>query len=63
MSLSQQAIDELKQIMFEDYGTVLSDGEAMNMAIRLLEGYKAVYRPIPEDYDPNVSRFYKAKED
>lgn len=45
--ISAKALDELKEIYFEEYGKQISDDEAVKIGTRLLQLFKAVYRPIP----------------
>ena len=45
--LSQEAIDEFKQIYQEVYGVDLDNKSALEKAIKLLTLFKAIYRPIP----------------
>jgi hypothetical protein len=40
--LSQQAIDELRSIYFEEFGELLSDSEIQVIAIRLLRFFGTV---------------------
>ena len=42
MALNQKAIDELKQIYFKEFGEELSDREAWDMGINLINIFKAV---------------------
>ncbi len=42
MALDQEAIDELKQIYLKEFGEELSDREAWDMGINLVNIFKAV---------------------
>jgi len=42
MALNQKAIDELKQIYFKEYGEKLTDQEAWDLGINLINIFKAV---------------------
>ncbi|MBI4226177.1 hypothetical protein HY612_03635 [Candidatus Roizmanbacteria bacterium] len=46
--LPKKAIDEYKTIYKKVYGEVISDAEALEQGTRLLNLFKAVYRPIPK---------------
>lgn len=50
MKLSQDAIEELKNIYQEEYNKPLSDAEALEMGLRLLRLFEIIYRPIPRDH-------------
>lgn len=47
MQLSQQAIEEFKEIYHEECGESLSDGEALELAISFFNLMQAIYRPFP----------------
>lgn len=49
MSLSKEALEELKQIHFNETGEMLSDQEALEMGTRILGLFRIIMRPIPED--------------
>lgn len=49
MGLSSRAIQEFKEIYRKEYGITLSDGEAGLKGAKLLELFKVIARPIPED--------------
>lgn len=49
MPLSEKAIQEFKQIYKEEFNEDLSDQEAFEMATNLMELFKVIYRPIPND--------------
>ena len=44
-TLSRQALDEFKTIYREEFGEAISDGEAEEMAIRLLRLFDLLSRP------------------
>jgi len=44
MSLNQKAIDELKKIHFEEFGEELTNQEAWDMGIRLVNLFKTLAR-------------------
>jgi len=50
MPLSQKAIDELKVIHKNVTGEELSDNDALEMGINLLNLFSAIYRPIPKRF-------------
>jgi len=45
--LSQQAIEEYRQIYKEQFGKEISHDEALRQGIKLLRLFKAIYKPIP----------------
>lgn len=47
--ISAKALDELKEIYFEEYRKQISDDEAVKIGTNLLLLFKEVYRPIPKD--------------
>ena len=51
MSLSEEAIEEFKDIYYREFGRIISDEEAQEMGHNLLSLFKIIYRPIPEDED------------
>jgi hypothetical protein len=50
MPLTQKAIDELKAIHKKLTGEELSDKEALEMGINLLNLFSAIYKPIPKKF-------------
>jgi len=54
-ALNQADIDEFKTIVRKECGTDLTDHEAWNRVIELLNLYRALIGPIPEDPD-NAAR-------
>lgn len=48
--LSQKAIDEYKVIYKNKFGKEISDSEALEQGTRLLNLFKAVYKPIPKSW-------------
>jgi hypothetical protein len=55
MKLPPQAIEELKAIYDQEFGTSLSDQEAGEMARRLLSLFQVIYRPLPGEDASNPS--------
>jgi hypothetical protein len=49
MKLSEEAIEEFRDIYYREYGKKISDEEAQEMGQNLLSLFKIIYRPIPED--------------
>ncbi len=49
MLLRDEEIEEFKELYEEEYGEVLSTAEARTVANRVLELYKIVARPLPEE--------------
>ena len=54
MQLSKTAIKEFKEIYFAEFGKGISDMEANDKAIRLLNLFKTIYRPIEINNYQNV---------
>ncbi len=48
MRLSKKAIDEFKVIYFLKFGIQLSDEQANELGVELLEFFKLIYKPIPK---------------
>lgn len=48
MTLGKEAIEELKTIYRQEYGDELSEGEAQEMAQRLISLFRVIYRPLSE---------------
>lgn len=50
--LSQQALQEFKEIWKQEYGEDISDDFAVGQAINLLTLFDEIYQPVkPEDYE------------
>lgn len=49
MRLSKQAIDEFKTIYLKKYGVQLTDEQANELGVELLEFFKLIYKPIPKN--------------
>ncbi len=47
--ISPERLAEFKQIYLEEFSEELSDEEALEKSIDLLNLFKAIYRPIPVD--------------
>ena len=52
--LSNKAIDEFKEIYHSEYGTRITDAEALELGINLLILFVRVYRPIPRGWDMKI---------
>lgn len=50
MRLSKKAIDEFKQIFQREFKVELSDEEANEKGLELLEFFRLIYKPIPKDF-------------
>jgi hypothetical protein len=48
MSLSEQAISDLKEIYYQEFGEKISDEKARLIAEGLLLLFEVIYRPISE---------------
>lgn len=49
MQLTQEDIEEFKQIYRQEYGTEISDAQALELATAALNLMQAIYRPLPEE--------------
>lgn len=49
MKLSDKAIKDFKRVYFNKFGVRLSDEEANEKGIELLEFFRLIYKPIPKD--------------
>ena len=49
MRLSKKAIDEFKSIYFQKFGIQLSDEQANELGVELLEFFKLIYKPVPKN--------------
>lgn len=49
MRLSKKAIDEFKVIYLQKFGIQLSDEQANELGVELLEFFKLIYKPIPKN--------------
>lgn len=54
--LSQKAIDHYKKIHKKVHGTDISDAEANQKGMLLLELFRAVYRPLPKNQQIPIFR-------
>jgi len=50
MRLSQKAIDEFKRIYLKEFGVLLDDEKAHELALNLLRVFDIVSRPLPSSY-------------
>lgn len=48
MSLSPQAIQEFKEIYRQDYGVILTDAEALELAASFFNLMQTIFKPLPE---------------
>lgn len=53
MELSKQAIKDYKEIYKKEFGEEISDEEAREQGARLLNLFKIIYRPIPNNKKRN----------
>lgn len=53
--ISQKALSEFKKLWLQEYGTEISDKEALERAVGLLSFFDAIYRPIKKDWLPKKS--------
>lgn len=50
MSLSPQAIQEFKEIYRLDYGVILTDAEALDLATTFFKLMSVIFRPLPDEH-------------
>lgn len=48
MRLSKEAIEEFKEIYYQEFGERISDEEAQELGASLLSLFKIIYRPLPK---------------
>ena len=48
MAIEQTGLEELKQIYLKHYGVLLTDEQALDLGIKLVELFKVIARPIPK---------------
>ncbi len=46
MSLSKEAIEEFKEIYRQEFGEEISDQTALELALNLLNLFRAIYKPV-----------------
>lgn len=49
MKLTQQAIKDFQKAYEEDFGEKISEAKAEEMGIELIELFRIIYRPIPNE--------------
>ena len=52
MEFTKEELEEFKKIYLEEYGEMLSDGKALEIAQRLLGFLMLIYRPLPDGNEP-----------
>jgi len=50
MRISQERIDEFKQIYYRQFGKELSDEEAFELGLEVLHFLRVIYKPLPKDH-------------
>ena len=50
MQLSKKALDKFKQIYQKEFMVELSDEEANEKGLELLEFFRLIYKPIPKNF-------------
>lgn len=48
MIIEQTDLDELKSIYLKNYETLLTNQQALDLGIKLIELFKVIAKPIPE---------------
>jgi len=56
MSLSKEAIEEFKEIYYQEFGKVISNEKASELGGNLLSLFEIIYRPLPgsDEAEPMV---------
>lgn len=62
MQLSKQAINEYRQIHKEVFGKTMTEADANEAGLRLLNVFKIVYKPMSTNEMRKDERFYQNKE-
>ncbi len=52
MEISQETIEEYKEIYKEDFGKEITDGEAREIITRVVILYEVLYSPLPHEKNP-----------
>lgn len=62
MRLSGEAIKKFKEIYFEDYGVLLTDQEAVGLALNFIGLMRAIYKSMPKclSYEKKLSQNQKS---
>ena len=64
MEISKEATQKRKEIYYQEFGEAISDEEADDLATSLLELFKVIYRPIPDEQnDRGEATLCEASED
>lgn len=58
MQLSKQAINEYRQIHKEVFGKAITEADANEVGLRLLNVFKIIYKPIPTNEMRKDERIY-----
>ena len=56
MEVTPQALEEFKKIYKEKFKEDISDDEALEMAQRVLAFFSLIYRPLPDQEEPNQAQ-------
>jgi len=56
MALSKEAIEEFKEIYYQEFRKRISDGEAQEMGANLISLFRIIYHPLPgsDETEPMV---------
>lgn len=50
MKISQDEIEEFKQIYLDEFGEEISDERAYELGLQLIQLFQIVYRPLPKGH-------------
>ncbi len=56
MEVTPEALEEFKRIYRKEFGKEISDEEALEMAQRVLVFFSLIYRPLPDQEEPNQAQ-------
>ena len=54
--ISEEALQEFKEIWKEEYGEKISDDFALENAVQLLDCFSIAYRPVKHEWLENIIR-------
>lgn len=54
MQLSKESIEEFRVIYAKEFGKIITEEEALEMATRLVNLYQIIYRPLPDKKKPRA---------
>lgn len=52
MQISKESLNALRAIYAKEFGKIITEEEALEMATRILDLYQIIYRPLPGETRP-----------